>query len=111
MPPRTFRWPPNASTQAHGRWTPRFARWRSLSSQRDGGRHDGPAVGWAVDPKLAIEDGETVVEPHEAASMRLGVADAVVGHVDVKRAALNPRVDLSALCTSVGMDRAIVDCS
>ena len=43
--------------------------------------------------------------------MRLGAADAVVAHVDVKRAALNPRVDLSALCTSAGMDRAIVDCS
>jgi hypothetical protein len=66
-------------------------------SQRDRSRHDSPAVGGDVDPKLAIEDGETVVEPHDAASMRLGAADAVVAHVDVKRAA-STRALTSARC-------------
>ena len=94
-----------------GRSRARRAGQALVRSERDDGRDERAAARGAVDPKLAIEDGETVVEPHEAASMRLGAADAVVGHVDVKRAALNPRVDLSALCTSAGMDRAIVDCS
>jgi hypothetical protein len=32
--------------------------------------------------------------------MRLGAADALVAYVDVKQAALDPRVALSALCPS-----------
>jgi hypothetical protein len=61
--------------------------------ERDGGRDKHSASDWAVDPKLTAEDGEAVVERQEAASMRLGAADALVAYVDVKRAALDPRVD------------------
>jgi hypothetical protein len=43
------------------------------------------------------EDGEPVVEPHEAASMRLGAADTVVAYVDVEQAALD-RALTSARC-------------
>ena len=58
-------------------------------------------MGRAFDPELAVEGGEPVRQPDEAAAVALGASDAVVADVDDERAVLDARRDGGALGASV----------
>jgi hypothetical protein len=55
------------------------------------------AVGWALDPEVAIEDCEPVRQPDEAAAAGPGAADAVVAHAQLEGAVLDARHDRGAM--------------
>ena len=55
------------------------------------------AVGRALHPKPAAEDGKPVRQPNETAPVRPGASDAVVAHLDTEGAVLDARRDRGAL--------------
>ena len=69
--------------------------------ERDVGGDQGAAAGWALDPELALEGGEPVGEPDEAAAVGPGAADAVVAHPELEDAVLDAREDGGMPCTGV----------
>src|SRR6185503_14645764 len=57
-----------------------------LPGQGNGGGDHGAAVDRAFDAELAVQGGEPVRQPGEAAAVALGASDAVVADVDDERA-------------------------
>jgi integrase len=59
------------------------------------------AVGWALDPQLAVEDGKPVRQPEQTGPVGPGASDTVVAHLDPQAAVLDARRDGGASGASV----------
>jgi hypothetical protein len=77
---------------------------RGLAGKRDGRSDQRAALGWAVNPELAVEDGKPVRQPEETAAVGPGASDAVVAHLDPEGAVLNARHHRGTLRTRVLCD-------
>src|SRR4051794_26379996 len=92
-----------SSFQARSRVDGRALDWtRELAGEWDGGRDEGAAGERALDPEFAVEGGEPVRQPDEAAAgVGQGASDAVVAYLDSNGGVLDPRRHLGASGASV----------